>query len=100
MIRRDYAYKLIRRKINYYEFDEIQNTIDNGHCFLDDSHHLAFLYVKDKVTPIIYFLLLKTDGKREELWLVTFHKIKTKQFTERLHVDRLIKYHTEEEFMG
>jgi hypothetical protein len=100
MMRRNYALKLMKRKTNFQEFGEVQNTIDNGHCILDGPRHLAFLYVKDKIKPIIYFLLLKTDSRREELWLVTFHKIKKKQFTGRIHPDRILRYHMEDEFMG
>ena len=69
-------------------------------CLLEDDHHLRFLYVRDNVRPEIYFLLLKTDKSRRELWLVTFHKLRKKQFTDRLDPERIIRAHMEYEFMG
>jgi len=95
-LRRDYALKLIKHNIDYNGFSEIQNTIDNGHCLREKPNHLAFLFVKDNIKPEIYFLLIKTDKTREELWLVTFHRIKKSQFTKRLVPSNIIRPHVEE----
>ena len=81
-------------------FRRFQNTIDNGMCMIADEYRLKFLYVKDQVRPEIYFLLIKTDTTRSELWLVTFHRVKKKQFTSRLDPGSIIRPHAEREFMG
>jgi hypothetical protein len=99
-LRLDYAKKLVRHRIRYEGFSEIQNTIDNGMCMIADEYRLKFLYVKDQVRPEIYFLLIKTDSTRSELWLVTFHRVKKKQFTSRLDPSSIIRPHAEREFMG
>lgn len=99
-LRLDYALKLIRHDINYDRFGAIQNTIDNGICMVEDQYRLRFLYVRDNVRPEIYFLLLKTDKARGELWLVTFHRIQKKQFTDRLNPSKIIREHAEKDFMG
>jgi hypothetical protein len=49
MMRRDYALKLMKRKTNFQEFGEVQNTIDNGHCILDGPRHLAFLQPERRI---------------------------------------------------
>lgn len=98
-MRIDYARKVVvKHSIVYFEFNEIQNTIDNGHCLSVDEYHLEFLYVKDKIKPVIYFLSLKTDATRNELWLVTFHRITKKQFTKRLKPSQIVRIHSDEEF--
>lgn len=99
-LRRDYALKLLSHGVKFEGFSYIQDTIDHGMCLLEDDHHLRFLYVRDNVRPEIYFLLLKTDKSRRELWLVTFHKLRKKQFTDRLDPERIIRAHMEYEFMG
>lgn len=99
-LRLDYARKLIRHGIKYEGFAYIQDTIDNGMCLLEDNYRLKFFYVRDNIRPEIYFLLLKTDRARRELWLVTFHRIRTKQFTNRLTPSQIIREHVEREFMG
>lgn len=96
----EYARKLVRHRIRCEEFAHIQETIDNGMCFLDVPRHLKFLYVRDNVRPVIYFLLLKAVLSRNELWLVTFHRIQRKQFTDRIDPPRLVREHAEREFMG
>jgi len=99
-LRRDYALKLIRHGVNYQGFDEIQNTIEKGYCLQNDPLHLYFLYVREMSQPEIYFLLIKTDKMRQELWLVTFHRIRQKQFDKRLLKRFLLREHGEDEFMG
>jgi hypothetical protein len=99
-LRLDYARKLIRHGVMYEGFSYIQDTIDNGMCLIEDEYRLKFLYVRDNIQPEIYFLLLKTDRSRNELWLVTFHRIRQKQFTGRLDPESIIREHSEREFMG
>jgi hypothetical protein len=99
-LRLDYAKKLLRHGMMYDGFGFIQNTIDNGHCLIKDRNHLRFLYVRDNVRPEIYFLVLKTDRSKQEIWLVTFHKLRKKQFTNRLDPSRIIRAHIDSEFMG
>lgn len=77
----------------YSGFHEIQNTIDNGLCMAEGPHHLAFLYVKDRFKPEIYFLLVKTNKRRNELWLVTFHRLQLEQYTKRLKPTRIVRRH-------
>ena len=95
-LRRDYALKLVKHKIDYHTFGEIQNTIDSGYCLRVDESRMAFLYVKDPLKPEVYFLLLKTDRTRSELWLVTFHRIRKAQFDRRLKAGMLIREHLDE----
>lgn len=100
-LKHDYAVKLItKHQINFAGFDEIQNAIDHGYCLRDSPNHLSFLFVKDKFRPEVYFLILKTDATRNELWLVTFHRIKQKQFERRLKGAEILREHAEDEFMG
>jgi hypothetical protein len=99
MLRRDYAQKLLAKKTGYSGFEEIQNTVDKGFCLREGRYHLAFIYIKDRVRPEIYFLLVKTDKRRQELWLVTFHRIKRKQFNQHFKAKFVLREH-EEEFMG
>ena len=96
----DYARKLRRHDIKYEGFSYIQETIDNGMCLIESDYQLKFLYVRDRVLPEIYFLLLKTDRHRRELWLVTFHKIRVKQYMNRLNPKNIIREHAEPDFMG
>lgn len=95
-IRRDYAKKLLRRGIDSTKFEHIQATIDNGYCLVPKPLHLSFLYYRGEMHPEIYFLLLKTDRTLKELWLVTFHRIKPKQYNRRLSQGTLIREHSEE----
>lgn len=100
-LRRDYARKVfLKHQMTYQGFEYIQETIDRGMCILEGSNHLRFLYVKDNVRPEIYFLLLKTDATRRELWLVTFHKLRKRQFSDRTDPKTIIRYHLESEFTG
>ena len=99
-LRLDYARKLLLHGMKYEGFDYIQETIDNGMCLIDDEYRLRFLYVKDSIKPEIYFLLLKTDRTRKEVWLVTFHKLRKKQFEDRIERDKIIREHVERDFMG
>jgi len=97
----DYAQKLVHKhKINFAGFEEIQNAIDKGFCLRDNPNHLSFLYVKEPVRPEIYFLLLKTNALKNELWLVTFHRLKKKQFERKLRESELIREHADDSFMG
>jgi hypothetical protein len=59
-LRLDYARKIMGHRIKYEGFVQIQDTIDNGICMIEDEYRLTFLYVKDNVRPEIHFLLLKT----------------------------------------
>jgi hypothetical protein len=99
-LRLDYARKLISHGIKYEAFLYVQETIDNGMCMLEDAYHLRFLYVRDAIRPEIYFLLLKTDRSRRELWLVTFHRLRKKQFSNRIDPGKIIRPHAEQKFMG
>ncbi len=67
---------------------------------LQPPNELAFLYVKDKIKPIVYNLILKTDVAGTEVWLKTFYRIKRKQYPKKLNPDQIIQDHFEEEFMG
>jgi hypothetical protein len=96
----NYARKLLRHGLTYEDFDQIQDTIDNGLCVREDANRLSFLYIKDNVRPEIYFLHLKTAAMGSELWLVTFHRIRQKQFDRRLNRGPTIREHIEREFMG
>lgn len=82
------------------QFDHIQDAIDNGMCFVEEPFRVKFLYVRDDVRPEIYFLLIKANRARTELWLVTFHRITKKQFDSRLAAPGQIQVHTEKDFMG
>ena len=98
MLDRDYATKLIKKhRIDRWQFEEIQNTIDKGICILEPPNKVLFLYVKDKIRPVIYTLIVKTDYTRNALWLVTFHRIKKEQFTKRLRPDQIIRSHVEDD---
>lgn len=100
-LRLDYARKLLlKHQIKYEAFSHVQTAIDCGICIIEDKYHLRFLYVRDNIKPEIYLLVLKTDRSRRELWLVTFHKLRKKQFTERLEPSQIIRPHQEAEFMG
>lgn len=96
----DYAKKLIPRTANYAVFSEIQSAIDHGICMLESHNELSFTYVKDHVAPEIYFLLIKTTGKRDELLLKTFYRITRVQFGKKLKADRILRAHVETDFMG
>jgi hypothetical protein len=95
-----YARKLLRHGLTYEGFDQIQDTIDNGLCIREGGSRLSFLYIKDDVKPELYFLHLKTARMRTELWLVTFHRIRQKQFNKRLTFGPTVREHIEREFMG
>jgi hypothetical protein len=100
-LRLDYARKLLHKhKVRYEIFEFIQETIDKGMCIKEGAHHLRFLYVRDNVRPEIYFLLIKTDATFRELWLVTFHKLRRKQFSDRTDPNAIIRPHAEPDFMG
>ncbi len=90
----------MKRRLSYEAFSEIQGAIDNGLCMHEDAFHLSFLYVKNRSLREIYFLLIKTDRTRKELWLVTFHRLKQKQYPQRLKPRLIIREHAEDEFMG
>jgi hypothetical protein len=96
----NYAKKLLRHGLTYEGFDQIQDTIDNGLCIREGSNRLSFLYIKDDVKPELYFLHLKTARMGSELWLVTFHRIRQRQFNKRLAFGPTIREHIEKEFMG
>jgi hypothetical protein len=96
----NYAKKLLRHGLTYEGFDQIQDTIDNGLCIREGSNRLNFLYIKDDVKPELYFLHLKTARIGSELWLVTFHRIRQRQFNKRLAFGPTIREHIEKEFMG
>ena len=63
---------------------------------IEGPFHLSFLYVKDRVKPRIYFLLVKTNQRRDELLLVTFHRIHVEQFTRRLKPRYIIRHHADD----
>jgi hypothetical protein len=100
MLRLDYAHKLIRHDIYYEGFGEIQNTIDNGMCMREGPNELAFLYVKDNISPEIYFLVIKTPYAKNELWLKTFYRIRKAQYAKKLRPYSILRAHAENEFMG
>jgi hypothetical protein len=95
-----YARKLLRHGLTYEGFDQIQDTIDNGLCLREGNSRLSFLYIRDEVRPELYFLHLKTARMGSDLWLVTFHKIRQKQFNKRLTVGPIVREYLEREFMG
>jgi len=99
-LRLDYAHKIIRHKIYYDGFGEIQNTIDSGLCMLESQYELSFLYVKDNIAPEIYYLVLKTTARRHELWLKTFYRIRKAQYSKKLKPHLIIRDHADREFMG
>ena len=99
-LRLDCARKLLRHNIKYEGFEYIQETIDSGICLVEDEYRIKFLYMKDPVRPEIYFLLLKAEKFRRELWLVTFHRIHAKQFSARLNRAQIVRPHAEPDFMG
>ncbi len=95
---REYAKKFVKNRRTKFEgFSEIQNTIDRGICMQLDRHHLGFLWVKDRVKPEVYFLLIKTNGKRDELWIVTFYRLKKKQYTKKLDPYAVIRQHYDDD---
>ena len=98
-LERVYGWKLLRHGINYNLFGEIQKTIDNGICMFEPTYRLSFLYVPDPIKPVIYFLMIKTDRTRRELWLVTFHRIKREQYPKRLKPRQIIRPHAEDELL-
>lgn len=100
MLRLDYAHKVIKHKIYYAGFGEIQNAIDDGMCMRESKDELSFLYVKDNVKPEIYFLVLKTTAAGKELWLTTFYRIRKKQYAKKLRPYDILRPHAEREFMG
>ena len=100
MLRLDYAHKIIKHKIYYEGFGEIQNTIDNGLCMREAVNELSFLYVKDPVTREIYYLVIKTNESRRELWLKTFYRIRKPQYAKKLRPNRILREHAERDFMG
>ncbi len=95
-LRRDYALKLLAKRIGYHGFEEIQNTIDKGWCIKEDEFHLTFVYMKTSYKPEYFFLALKTDRKRSELWLVTFFRMKHAQVRRRLKAGPVIRPHESE----
>ena len=100
-LRLDYAKKLLtKHKVRYQGFEYIQEAIDNGMCIQENETHLRFLYAKDNVKPEIYLLVVKTDARRKELWLVTFHKIGKRQFSAKTAPKAVIRLHMERDFSG
>lgn len=97
-LRLDYARKLNRKhQMTYEKFAEIQKTIDFGYCLKTVDQHLSFLYFSDRPSkPAVYFLLVKTDVKRGELWLVTFHRLKMAQVAHKLRKGELLRDHIHE----
>lgn len=88
-IRRDYALKLQRdHGLRYEQFQLIQPAIDEGYVLLDDKNQLVFLYVHN----VRDFYRLAVKGTRQdELWLLTFHRIRQLQFDSLLRRNRLLR---------
>lgn len=96
-LRRDYAHKLINEhEVNFYDFKHIQETIDRGHCQVVEAMRLQFLYVRDQSREEIYNLVIKVDATRQELWLVTFYRMRKKQFFAKLRPRALIRIHLDD----
>lgn len=88
-IRRDYALKLQQtHSLRYEQFQLIQPAIDEGYILVDDKHHLIFLHVHN----VREFYRLAVKGTRQdELWLLTFHRIRQLQFDSLLRRHRLLR---------
>jgi len=96
LIDREYALKLQQKhRLRFEHFELIQPTIERGYCVIDGGGNLVFLYDDEDRFHTIFRLAVKTNRSGTELWVRTFHRIRTPQMNSILRRWPLIKEHDE-----
>lgn len=92
-IRRDYALKLRHKhRFQYHHFELIQKTINEGWIVIERGD-LVFVYSFDAPYHATFALAVKREGRGDELWLKTFHRIDRRKLNRLIRDNEMLRIH-------